>query len=242
MAKATRTRRTRTAKADDAEKKTAAAEAQAAADAAQDIEQETAPMETAEAEPQAQTDAAQAEPTEEERFEADVAKAVKEMKADPVNGPQRAMEHVMRLNSDAVTAKAKLDNTLDAWRKKNADSIETLKKGRIRLAAARTTLLKEWRELVNADEQTTTVKNDGEKPDTIYYNALDFAFDDGVAENDKGPEKEMWLAAQSYLRVSDAAEKEPKGTDDLREAAKQTAQAYNWGFAVYNAAIARRLG
>ena len=260
-----RTRTTRTRKT--AEQKTA--EAQAKADAAADIKVETAeeqavpeaettqPEATAETpEPTAEETATDAEATaetpepatepteeeiaeadakaEEERFAADVAKAEEDIIA--------ASNNLAPLHSEAVLSKAAVDNAIKGWREKNVDSIKTLDKSLVRLSAARTTLLNEWRPLAAEDQETTTVEGvDAETPDIVYYNALHFSFDDGVAEGTQGPEKDYWLAAQSYLRVKKAMTDEPEGIDQLRETAAAAAQAYNWAQEVYNTALANKI-
>ena len=189
------------------------AEAQAAADAAADI----------------------AEGTEEANFTAAVAAAENDMPA--------AMSSLMSLHQGAVESKAAVDGALKIWREKNAGSLDTLRKCQVRLAVARTALRNEWAELVNGDEQTTTVEvEDAGAPNIVYFNALDFAFDDGVAENATGPEKEYWLAAQSFNRVKSSMSSEPSSINELREAADAAAQAFNWAESVYNEALRRQIG
>ena len=242
-----RTRTTRTRKT--AEQKTA--EAQAAADAAADIneqpveeqavpETETAQPETtaeataeAETEPTAEEIATAEAKAEKERFDADVATAEEDLIA--------ASKAMMPLHAKAVQSKADVDNALKTWREKNANSLKTLEKCQVRLAAARTTLRKEWQELVTADQQTTTVENEGETPDTVYHNALAFPFDDGVAANEQGPEKDYWLAAQRYNSTKKDTAAEPEGMETLRKTADEDAQAFNWAEEVYNTALANKI-
>ena len=244
-----RTRTTRTRKT--AEQKTA--EAQAAADAAADIneqpveeqavpETETAqPETTAEATAEAETET---EPTaeeiataeakaEKERFDADVATAESDIIA--------ASNAIDPLHAKAILSRAAVDNALKTWREKNANSLKTLEKCQVRLAAARTTLRKEWQELVTADQQTTTVENEGETPDTVYHNALAFPFDDGVAANEQGPEKDYWLAAQRYNSTKKDTAAEPEGMETLRKTADEDAKAYNWAKEVYHTALTNKI-
>ena len=198
MASKTRTSRTRSRKPKQQD-----AEAQAAADAAADIAETAETQAVPEGEtPQPEAaDAKPAEPTpeevaaaeakaEEERFAADVATAEKDIQA--------AMKGLMPLHQKAVESKAAVDNALKTWRDKNASSIKTLEGCKVRLSAARTALRNEWAELINADEQTTTVENEGETPDTVYFNALHFEFDEGVAEGESGP-REGILARRPIL-------------------------------------------
>ena len=154
-----------------------------------------------------------------------------------------ANDRLMTLHTKAVCSKSDVESAMEKWRKKNASSIKTLEAVQIRLAAARTALLNEWRPLAAEDQQTTSVEvDDANKADITYFNALYFGFDEGCATNVNGPEKEYWLAAQSFIRVKSAMSSEPAGIKELREAADAAAQAYNWAKAVYDQALANQIG
>ena len=242
---ATRNRITRTRKAPKAND----AETQAATDAAADIK-ETAEEQAEQPQPTPETATAEQpqptpEPTdeeikaaetkaEEERFAADVETAESDL--------VKANHALMPVHMTAVESKAAVDNALDTWRNKNADSIKTMDGCQVRLAAARTALLNEWRPLATENQETTTVEvEDAQKPDIVYFNALGFGFDAGVADNVQGPEKEYWLAAQSFIRVKKAMTAEPDGIAQLRETATANALAYNWAQAVYDKALANKI-
>ena len=247
MAKATRSRsRSRTAKPkQEAETKAAAeaAEEQAKLDIAETTETAETPepaaeTETAETAETAETETAEKEETageREAREEAEFEAAVAKVGDDPI----KASEGVKALHSVAVRSEEKLNTAVAAHRKRNKDSLETLKKVRVRLAAARTALAKEYKAEIDANQSTTTIPvEDANKPDVVYFDALAFDFNN---DNDSA-EKTFWLAAQRYMTVSGKVSAEPTEIGELRKAAEKAAADFNFADAAYTEAIKRAFG
>ena len=228
-----RSNRSRTAKpkeekAEKAEKQETQSAEQAAAEQAQLDIAEAETQETAE---KPEETAEEKEAREKAEFEAEVAKVGE----DPI----KANDGVKALHAIAVRAEEQLTAAVSDHRKRNATAIESLKKARVRLAAARTRLLAEYKAEVDDNQSTTTVAvDDANKPDTVYLDTLAYDFSD----DNEGAEKEYWLSAQRWMTVSGKIGAEPAEIAELRKAAGEAAKTFNFHEAAYKEAIKRAFG
>ena len=158
------------------------------------------------------------------RFEAKVAEAVED--------PTAALAFMMDKHTVAVTARSAHDAAKNAFDTRNSKSLESIKSSQVRLAVARTDILNQWNDSVGSNGEEITV-GEGEEART-YIAGLDFGFDDG---SDEGPEKEYWLAAQSYNRIAASIAKEPAELSALRGASDEAQAEYDEAHAIYLEAI-----
>ena len=126
--------------------------------------------------------------------------------------PTAALTFMMEKHTVAVTARASHDTAKNAFDTRNSKSLESIKGSQVRLAAARTDLLNQWNASVGPE---ATKRSLWARAKT---NALISRASTSVSTSgeDNGPEKEYWLAAQSYNRIASSIAKEPAELSELR--------------------------